>query len=101
MIYSRNSENLSAKYPDVIERLHKVWMARRQTLWAVMVAEDCGFVQIPKEGVKSFVLDGECVAWDREKKCILPFQVLSTRKRKVWLPILNFLEVAASWKLRV
>ncbi|KAJ3050910.1 tRNA ligase [Rhizophlyctis rosea] len=60
MIYSRNSENLSAKYPDVIERLHK----------------------IPKEGVKSFVLDGECVAWDREKKCILPFQVLSTRKRK-------------------
>ncbi|KAJ3037303.1 tRNA ligase [Rhizophlyctis rosea] len=60
MIYSRNSENLSAKYPDVIERLHK----------------------IPKEGIKSFVLDAECVAWDREQKCILPFQVLSTRKRK-------------------
>ncbi|TPX71164.1 hypothetical protein SpCBS45565_g01352 [Spizellomyces sp. 'palustris'] len=60
VIYSRNSENLSAKYPDIIEAVSKV----------------------PKEGVKSFVLDCEAVAWDRQKQCILPFQVLSTRKRK-------------------
>ncbi|KND00382.1 DNA ligase I, ATP-dependent (dnl1) [Spizellomyces punctatus DAOM BR117] len=60
VIYSRNSENLSAKYPDIIEAIPK----------------------IPKEGVKSFVLDCEAVAWDRQKQCILPFQVLSTRKRK-------------------
>lgn len=60
MIFSRNSENLSPKYPDVLERLAKI----------------C------KPGTTSFVLDCEAVAWDREQKCILPFQVLSTRKRK-------------------
>ncbi|GJJ79072.1 DNA ligase 1 [Entomortierella parvispora] len=59
-IYSRNSENMSAKYPDVMERL----------------------VKFAKANTRSFVLDCEAVAWDREQKCILPFQVLSTRKRK-------------------
>lgn len=61
MIFSRNSENLSGKYPDLIERMPLA----------------------PKEGTHSFVIDCEAVAWDPEKKCILPFQVLSTRKRKV------------------
>ncbi|KAI1321163.1 hypothetical protein EDD11_007729 [Mortierella claussenii] len=59
-IYSRNSENMSTKYPDVMERL----------------------VKFAKADTKSFVLDCEAVAWDREQRCILPFQVLSTRKRK-------------------
>ncbi|KAI9096933.1 ATP-dependent DNA ligase [Phlyctochytrium arcticum] len=59
-VYSRNSENLSAKYPDIIEAMPKIL----------------------KPSVTSFVLDCEAVAWDRNKKCILPFQVLSTRKRK-------------------
>ncbi|KAF9189923.1 hypothetical protein BGZ51_009135 [Haplosporangium sp. Z 767] len=59
-IYSRNSENMSNKYPDVMERLNK----------------------FTKAETKSFVLDCEAVAWDREQKYILPFQVLSTRKRK-------------------
>ncbi|KAG0297111.1 hypothetical protein BGZ96_007662 [Linnemannia gamsii] len=59
-IYSRNSENMSTKYPDVMERLGK----------------------FAKPNTTSFVLDCEAVAWDREQKCILPFQVLSTRKRK-------------------
>jgi len=61
MIFSRNSENLSGKYPDLVERMPLA----------------------PKEGTTSFVIDCEAVAWDPEKKCILPFQVLSTRKRKV------------------
>ncbi|KAJ3083298.1 tRNA ligase [Quaeritorhiza haematococci] len=60
MVFSRNSENLSGKYPDILERVPKM----------------------TKPSVTSFVLDCEAVAWDREKNHILPFQVLSTRKRK-------------------
>jgi len=59
-IYSRNMENLSLKYPDIVERIPK----------------------IAKSDVSSFVLDCEAVAWDKVNHCILPFQVLSTRKRK-------------------
>jgi len=59
-IYSRNMENLSLKYPDIVERIPK----------------------IAKSDVTSFVLDCEAVAWDKINNCILPFQVLSTRKRK-------------------
>ncbi|KAJ3329365.1 tRNA ligase [Blyttiomyces sp. JEL0837] len=59
-IYSRNSENLTSKYPDIIALMPEVILP----------------------GVTSFVLDCEAVAWDVTKGCILPFQVLSTRKRK-------------------
>ncbi|OLL22209.1 DNA ligase 1, partial [Neolecta irregularis DAH-3] len=59
-IYSRNSENTSNKYPDIINNL----------------------ASFTKDSTTSFVLDCECVAWDVENKQLLPFQVLSTRKRK-------------------
>lgn len=62
-IYSRNQENNTSKYPDIISRL-----ATRKCLG---------------DNVKSFVLDSEAVAYDKEKQQILPFQILSTRKRKV------------------
>lgn len=59
-IFSRNSEDLSKKYPDVLEKLH-TWV---------------------KPETKSFVLDCETVAWDVAEKKVLPFQQLMTRKRK-------------------
>ncbi|XP_011882996.1 PREDICTED: DNA ligase 1 isoform X3 [Vollenhovia emeryi] len=59
-IYSRNQENNTSKYPDIIKR----------------------FKNTRGELVKNCILDCEAVAWDREKKQILPFQILSTRKRK-------------------
>ncbi|XP_062508216.1 DNA ligase 1-like isoform X2 [Corticium candelabrum] len=59
-IYSRNQENNTSKYPDVISRIPKVL----------------------RPGVTSCIIDSESVAWDRDKTQILPFQVLSTRKRK-------------------
>ncbi|KAI1335737.1 DNA ligase [Xylariaceae sp. FL0016] len=59
-IFSRNSEDLSKKYPDILAKLH-TWV---------------------KEGTKSFVLDCETVAWDVAEKKVLPFQQLMTRKKK-------------------
>jgi DNA ligase-1 len=59
-IFSRNSEDLSKKYPDILAKLH-TWV---------------------KPATKSFVLDCETVAWDVTEKKVLPFQQLMTRKRK-------------------
>lgn len=59
-IYSRNQENNTSKYPDIISRIDAV----------------------KRDSVKSCILDAEVVAWDEEKQQILPFQVLTTRKRK-------------------
>ncbi|RZC41548.1 DNA ligase A M domain containing protein [Asbolus verrucosus] len=62
-IFSRNQENNTSKYPDILARIDK-----------------CKSTE-----VESCILDCEAVAWDRENKVIQPFQVLSTRKRKVIL----------------
>lgn len=58
-IFSRNQENNTTKYPDVVNRIPKVI----------------------KGSHSSFIIDCEAVAWSETEK-ILPFQVLSTRKRK-------------------
>jgi DNA ligase-1 len=60
-IFSRNSLDDTERYPDLAQCIHTAKVA----------------------GITSCVIDAEVVAWDREKACILPFQVLSTRKRKV------------------
>lgn len=62
-VFSRNSENTSEKYPEL----------------GGIVKE-----AIAAGGGKatSLVVDSEVVAYDREKGVLLPFQVLSTRKKK-------------------
>lgn len=59
-LYSRNAENLTDKYPDLVVALPNVIH--------------------PK--VKTCILDCEIVAFDVASEKILPFQILSTRKRK-------------------
>ncbi|KAL7737441.1 hypothetical protein ACLKA6_007584 [Drosophila palustris] len=60
-IFSRNSENNTEKYPDLIARSKSI---------------------LKTDHVKSYIIDSEIVAWDVERMQILPFQVLTTRKRK-------------------
>eukprot|EP00747_Dinoflagellata_sp_TGD_P183069 gnl/TRDRNA2_/TRDRNA2_37735_c0_seq1.p1 gnl/TRDRNA2_/TRDRNA2_37735_c0~~gnl/TRDRNA2_/TRDRNA2_37735_c0_seq1.p1 ORF type:complete len:774 (-),score=201.92 gnl/TRDRNA2_/TRDRNA2_37735_c0_seq1:267-2411(-) len=60
LLYSRNSESMTEKYPDVIQ---------------VIKDSIC-------EGVESCIIDSELVAYDQTTQKILPFQVLSTRGRK-------------------
>ncbi|KAN0060144.1 ATP-dependent DNA ligase Cdc17 [Thecaphora frezii] len=69
-VFSRNSENMSVKYPDLVEQIPRCI----------------------KPSVKSFVLDAEAAAWRKEetdpqtgqveRARLLPFQELSRRKRK-------------------
>lgn len=60
MIFSRNQENMTVKYPDIITEILPVCL----------------------QDMCDFVIDAEVVAWDPVNKKLLPFQVLSTRKRK-------------------
>ncbi|KIM22746.1 hypothetical protein M408DRAFT_332788 [Serendipita vermifera MAFF 305830] len=59
-VFSRNSEDMSKKYPDLVDQLPRCF----------------------KEGVKSFVFDAEAVAIDKTTGKLMPFQELSRRKRK-------------------
>ncbi|KAH3676311.1 hypothetical protein WICMUC_002107 [Wickerhamomyces mucosus] len=61
-VYSRNSEDMSQRYPDIIDAVK-------------------GFLK-SNVGTTSLILDCEAVAWSRDENKILPFQVLTTRKRK-------------------
>ena len=54
---------MTPRYPDLADRLSRAFNGH------------------PNEEI-SYILDTEAVAWDREKNMILPFQVLTTRKRK-------------------
>eukprot|EP01127_Copromyxa_protea_P021939 TRINITY_DN7675_c0_g1_i1.p1 TRINITY_DN7675_c0_g1~~TRINITY_DN7675_c0_g1_i1.p1 ORF type:complete len:838 (-),score=280.43 TRINITY_DN7675_c0_g1_i1:57-2570(-) len=59
-VFSRNLDDTTPKFPDIVE----------------------GVKAAVKEGVTSFVLDCEAVAYDTVEDKILPFQILSTRAKK-------------------
>jgi DNA ligase-1 len=59
-IYSRNQENHTDKYPDVIQKMPHALIDQNA----------------------EFIVDGEVVAWDHVNQKIMPFQTLTTRKRK-------------------
>jgi DNA ligase-1 len=59
-IYSRNMEDHTGKYPDLIEVMSRAI----------------------KTDTKSAIIDCEVVAYDKEHGTIRPFQILSTRGRK-------------------
>ncbi|KAJ1903693.1 ATP-dependent DNA ligase Cdc17, partial [Coemansia sp. IMI 209127] len=61
VIFSRNAENNTNKYPDIANAVK----------------------EFAKDGVTSFILDCEAVAWDVASGKIRSFQTLSSRKRKV------------------
>ena len=60
-VFSRNMENNTSKYPDVIDMLPKALKPGKVT---------------------SCIMDSEIVAYDCEKKILMPFQSLSTRSKK-------------------
>ena len=63
-IYSRNLENLTESYPDIVEQINK------------------NMKENPEIGLNSFIIDCEIVAVNQKTKQIMPFQILATRARK-------------------
>lgn len=81
-VYSRNQENNTTKYPDIVNTL----MPRVIECAVLTDATKKRLADISTMStttcVDSCILDSEVVAWDRQAGHILPFQILSTRKRK-------------------
>nr|CAH8868726.1 unnamed protein product [Trichobilharzia regenti]CAH8868728.1 unnamed protein product [Trichobilharzia regenti] len=97
-VYSRNQENNTTKYPDIVNNLMaRVLPQSKLTPRVVQMLKkivkndakkgESQFINMDEENeegskLESCILDTEVVAWDRQAGHILPFQVLSTRKRK-------------------
>jgi ATP-dependent DNA ligase len=103
-VFSRNSENTTGKYPDIAVIIKEA-MVKEKSVQEVEVAVPSAAASdgsadgsagaggsaamevIEKRKQYKFplhscVLDGEVVAYDRDKGSLMPFQVLSTRARK-------------------
>ncbi|KAH9281818.1 DNA ligase 1 [Echinococcus granulosus] len=83
-VYSRNQEDTTSKYPDIVNSLVDSVLKN-----AKLTDEACKLLgsidttaHEENSSLTTFILDSEAVAWDVNAAQILPFQVLSTRKRK-------------------
>lgn len=107
-IYSRNSQDDTEKYPELIKALPQAFNTHVINTVAEIVKESSEeevVVEEQKDGatevaaaaassssavaavgtpftMRNFIIDCEVVAWDRVEKKILPFQALTTRKKK-------------------
>ena len=54
-VYSRNSEDMSKRYPDIVQQLPKI-------------------IKSGGQGEGGFVLDCECVAWDAKEERYTPWK---------------------------
>ncbi|ETO15788.1 DNA ligase I [Reticulomyxa filosa] len=70
-IFSRNAENATAKFPDLVNSIRKVKCNCKKKKKSHL-----------KPDITSAIIDSEVVAYDRKEHKILPFQQLTTRKRK-------------------
>ena len=79
-IYSRNSEDNTGKYPDIVASIG----------------------QLVKPGVKGLVLDCEAVAYDRKLGKLLPFQVSFDSLSFFHIRVIPFSQVTngMSWLVR-
>lgn len=82
-VFSRNSENMSGKYPDLVQQIPNVRLPCPASPLHVLPTDRVrSFAQCVKEGTTDFVLDCEAVAWDAVDKVLLPFSEITKRKRK-------------------
>ena len=81
-VFSRNSEDMSKKYPDLVEQLPHVGFHCFHCVYLRMFLAHLYHTQCVKQGTTSFVFDSEAVAIDTKTGKLLPFQELSKRKRK-------------------
>ncbi|MEN2496444.1 MAG: tRNA ligase [Marteilia pararefringens] len=73
-IFSRNCENSTAKFPDI-----KSSIISLVETFNVAIEKK---TDKSTEKILNFIIDCEIVAYSSENQTILPFQILSTRKRK-------------------
>ncbi|VDK40785.1 unnamed protein product [Taenia asiatica] len=83
-VYSRNQEDTTSKYPDIVNTLVANVLQNIKLTDEVskLLSSIDATAHEANSSVTTFILDSEAVAWDVDAAQILPFQVLSTRKRK-------------------
>ena len=81
-IYSRNSEDMTTRYPDVTVLVDQFLPPAPSAPLQGTPDSYADASEVDDAVCESIVIDAESVAFDRETKTILPFQNLMNRKKK-------------------